>query len=280
MFELNQLVRSLSNYDLLINEHEPGLWGNCPRVSGINLGYFARALKGRVRHVLQLHTVHPSYWWNETAEFPRKQLFQFCMNQIWGSVDKVVVHEERAKQGVMKAISWASPKSTPIVQVHDHPCPTPRRPGAHKTFDAVINLGTFGFLMPYKGHRRLIELFAELPTNYRLSIVGGAHSQYPVSQSYHEEIERLIESKGLRDRVRITGWLSEEEVGQQLSNVDVAVLPYIGEDVSASGAIRELFSYGIPVLASDVPAFLYIGKKTKALSIFDRNDFGIIRKRT
>ena len=66
--------------------------------------------------------------------------------------------------------------------------------------------------------------------------------------------------------------MTADEVSQYLSKVDLAVLPYIGADVSASGAIRELLANGLPVIASAVPAFLDVAKSTDAVKIFDLND--------
>jgi glycosyltransferase involved in cell wall biosynthesis len=66
-------------------------------------------------------------------------------------------------------------------------------------------------------------------------------------------------------------------VNQELENTDLGILPYSSDEQSASGAIRDLLSHGIPVIASDIAAFMDIARSTNAIKIFRRNDLDSLK---
>lgn len=267
--ELKKFACSLEPYDLVVNQHEYFLWGETLKRSTANLACFAAALKGRVRHVLQMHTVSPAYVGLD-AQFAGTSL-KYCLQKTWESVDKVVVHEERSKLLLLQGMSAVNCRINPDILVHYHPCPLPVETAARNAPLKTINMTIFGFFGRYKGHHILIELLKILPENYLLTIAGGPHPKGTVSTEYYSEIKQLIDSYGLQNRVRITGWLLEQDIAAELGKTDIAVLPYLSEELSASGAVRELLSHGLPVVASDVPAFIDMAQKTGAVKIFKRD---------
>lgn len=273
--ELKNFARSLESYDLVVNQHEYFLWGETLKRTTANFACFTAALKGRVRHVAQMHTVSPAFLGldPQIATAPLK----YCLQKTWESVDKVVVHEERSKQLLLQGFAWAQSNKVPEVIVHYHPCPAAPEATARQTPEDTINMTIFGFFGYYKGHHVLIELLKTLPQKYRLTIAGGAHPKGTISTQYYNEILALIDSYKLHDRIRITGWLQEEDIAAELKKTDIAVLPYLSEELSASGAIRELLSHGLPIVASDVPAFSDMAQHTQAVKIFKRNDLDSLK---
>lgn len=273
--ELKGMARSLESYDLVVNQHEYFLWGETLKRSTANLASFAAALKGRVRHALQMHTVSPAYLGLD-PQFSTAAL-KYCLQKTWESVDKVVVHEKRSKQMLLKGFAWAGCDKLPDMLVHYHPCPQPVENIARRAPEDIINMTIFGFFGHYKGHHILVELLKTLPKKYRLTIAGSAHPKGTISTQYYNEILQLIDSYKLHDRIRITGWLAENEIAAELKKTDIAVLPYLSEELSASGAIRELLAHGLPVVASDVPAFIDMAQKTEAVRIFKKNDLDSLK---
>ena len=84
----------------------------------------------------------------------------------------------------------------------------------------------------------------------------------------HEEVARQkAEELELGDRFRITGYLSEEEMGTWMAATHLAILPFT--DLSASGSMSSWISSGKPMLVSDLPGTrAYARRMPDALHFF------------
>jgi glycosyltransferase involved in cell wall biosynthesis len=105
-----------------------------------------------------------------------------------------------------------------------------------------------GYIHGRKGHRLLIEALAQLREDVVAVLAGG-----PVRQdtAIVNDLIALAERLGVADRVRITGYLAEEELNSYLAATDLAVCPF--KDVSASASLSTWISATRPLLASDLP---------------------------
>ena len=105
-----------------------------------------------------------------------------------------------------------------------------------------------GYIHGRKGHRLLIEALAQLPEDVVAVLAGG-----PVGQdsTVVNDLLALAERLGVAERVRITGYLAEEELNSYLAATDLAVCPF--RDVSASASLSTWISATRPLLASDLP---------------------------
>lgn len=113
---------------------------------------------------------------------------------------------------------------------------------------------SFGRLRPYKGIEYLLSAFAELSAEdagYRLIIAGESKKG---SEKYFEEIERQIENHPNRDCIidRIE-FIPDQDAELYLKAADVMVLPY--KDIFQSGVLFLAYSFGLPVVATDVGSF-------------------------
>jgi glycosyltransferase involved in cell wall biosynthesis len=110
---------------------------------------------------------------------------------------------------------------------------------------------TVGRLVPEKNHFDLVRAFEGAGmTEWKLLIVGGADH---VSE-YSEQLLALF--KG-RDDIIFAGVQSKEALAQLYENAGLFVLPSSHEGLPI--ALLEAMSFGIPILASDIPANLEIG---------------------
>jgi len=95
-------------------------------------------------------------------------------------------------------------------------------------------------LTEQKGHRRLLEVFKELPANYRLSIAGEGHLK--------ETIADQIKQLNLQDRVSILGQVTN--IVEVIAQHDLMVLPSYTEGFP--NVVIEALSVGVPVVSFEV----------------------------
>ena len=104
-----------------------------------------------------------------------------------------------------------------------------------------IHLVFVGRLAPVKGLRVLIEALGLVPDrNVRLTIVGDG--------SERATLEAM--AAPLADRVRFTGFQSQEEVAQILATADAFVLPSFAEGVPV--VLMEALAAGLPAIATRI----------------------------
>jgi len=108
-----------------------------------------------------------------------------------------------------------------------------------------------GRLVPEKRHKDLLAAFrlAELD-GWKLVFVGGADHASEYSERFERETINL-------PYVVFTGFQSGEVLRELYAKAGIFVLPSSHEGLPIS--LLEAMSYGIPVLASDIPANLEIG---------------------
>lgn len=100
----------------------------------------------------------------------------------------------------------------------------------------------FGQILPYKGLQVLLEAFPSIQRRIpqtRLLIVGSGNIE-----PYREQLSRL------RDVTVVNGWVPDNQVGDFFSKASIVVVPYV--DATQSGVIPIAYSFGLPVVATNV----------------------------
>ncbi len=104
-----------------------------------------------------------------------------------------------------------------------------------------------GFIHPRKGYPLLLEALTRLPNDVFVVFAGGA----PEGRAHFvSELEAMADRLGVADRIRVTGYLSEDQLDQYLFATHLAVCPF--QSVSASGSLSTWVSAGRPILANDL----------------------------
>jgi D-inositol-3-phosphate glycosyltransferase len=109
----------------------------------------------------------------------------------------------------------------------------------------------FGRIRPYKGLDYLVTAIQQLALRdpgYRLIIAGEPKKE---SMEYWREIEQTIEQTQMGEQViQQIRFISDEETEIYFKAADILVLPYT--EVFQSGVLFLAYSFGLPVIATDV----------------------------
>jgi D-inositol-3-phosphate glycosyltransferase len=111
-----------------------------------------------------------------------------------------------------------------------------------------------GRIKPYKGIEDLLAAFQQLlqrDPSYRLIIAGEPHKG---SEDYLDGIRKIVARDfGQGDVILKFQFIPDDEMELYLKAADVLVLPY--KDIFQSGILFLSYSFGLPVVATDVGSF-------------------------
>jgi glycosyltransferase involved in cell wall biosynthesis len=112
----------------------------------------------------------------------------------------------------------------------------------------------FGRIKPYKGVEHLLAAFRQITAcdgNYRLIIAGEVQRG---NENYLDELQGMAASQLERGQIILkTRFIPDKEMEVYLKAADVLVLPYI--DIFQSGVLFLGYSFGLPVIVTDVGSF-------------------------
>jgi glycosyltransferase involved in cell wall biosynthesis len=119
-----------------------------------------------------------------------------------------------------------------------------------------------GRFVPEKNFHSLIKAFARLhQTEYKLVIAGDAD----IEDEYSKELKSLAKNNG----VILTGFIKGDKLHALLSHARLFVIPSSHEGLPIS--LLEAMSYGLPVLASDIPANKEVNLPASCYFHYDEN---------
>ncbi len=119
-------------------------------------------------------------------------------------------------------------------------------------------IASFGYLLPHKGLRELINAFALLQAKIPNAHLLLLNALYPIAES-NEEL-RACQEEIYRLRVQdsvtlITDFLEEGEVVMRLAVADIIVYPYQHTQESASAAVKMGLASLAPIAVTPLPIF-------------------------
>jgi glycosyltransferase involved in cell wall biosynthesis len=111
-----------------------------------------------------------------------------------------------------------------------------------------------GRLRPYKGIEHLLAAFQQIlagQLDYRLVVAGAPNKG---DEGYLDELRRLANRDLSQGKVLLRAeFIPDNEMEVYLKAADVLVLPY--KDIFQSGVLFLAYSFGLPVVATDVGSF-------------------------
>jgi D-inositol-3-phosphate glycosyltransferase len=173
--------------------------------------------------------------------------------------DHIFVHTKKMKEELCQDFGVAEKAVTVIRHPVNNAFPdtdlTPsaakRKLGLQENEKAVL---FFGRIRPYKGIEHLLAAFHLLAanrSNYRLIIAGEPKKG---SEEYRNEIEQTVKTEFAPEQIILKlQFIPDEEMELYLKAADVLVLPY--KEIFQSGVLFLAYSFGLPVVATDVGSF-------------------------
>jgi len=173
--------------------------------------------------------------------------------------DHIFVHTEKMKQELVEDFGLRNQAITVIPFGINNAVPDTDLTPQEAKQQLGIGRGNktilfFGAIRPYKGLEHLVSAFLRIAPKckgYRLIIAGAPPSD---AEPYLREILETIRNSASREQViqRIE-YVPDSETELYFKAADVLVLPYT--EVSQSGVLFLAYSFGLPVIATDVGSF-------------------------
>jgi glycosyltransferase involved in cell wall biosynthesis len=129
----------------------------------------------------------------------------------------------------------------------------------------------FGKWGTYKRLEPLLEAFEAIARSVpdaRLIVAGTDHPKTP---GYLKSVQRKYATQ---NNISFIGYVAEEQIGELLQTATVAVLPYTSS-AGSSGIAHLACTYGVPMVASDIPDFRRLAdEEGLAIDFFHAGDVG------
>lgn len=290
---LRQFAAQIGGYDAAVIQHEFSFFGETLRVQ---FGNFADALSDLQRAgrpaVAFLHTdltiplkARPLFRpfspaWRDRSE-RRRMIKTLNRTNL-----RVFMHSEASRAGCCSI--GVDGSRIEAITFPMQPAPALVEPRPLSETD-IVELTIFGFVSEYKGYEVALKALRLLPDNYVLNIAGQTHPFQPNDQTlnaiygflhtgewvspaelkpvpYMKRDFTEAERTALAKRVRVTGYLSPEQVAASMDGSDIVLLPYrLGP--SGSAALGTALSFARPTIASAIPAFLNVARQSDCFRI-------------
>jgi glycosyltransferase involved in cell wall biosynthesis len=192
-----------------------------------------------VRVVVEFHEVQDT---GEARHRWASLYVRTCIQPLLRATDGVVVHSRFDQRALRRAYDLSTvPQVIARHGPYDHHDTAARRPVAPGEPRRLLFFGT---IRPYKGLEDLIEAFALLPDDHRLTVAGETWEGWTLPAD-------LIAASPAAGRIEfVNRYVTDAEVDELFAAADLVVLPY--RRSSASGPLHIAMSHGLPVVVTAV----------------------------
>lgn len=231
-----------SNIDLLVIEHEYGIFGG-------EAGEYILDLVNNLHipFITTLHTVLPN---------PSEKQ-KLVLTQLARKSTKVVTMANNTKP-ILKEVYNIEPSK---IEVIHHGVPSRVLESREKlkekhglTGRSVVS--TFGLLSPGKGLEYGIEAIAEVAKEHKdimYLILGQTHPcvKKESGEEYRERLMDMVDKLGIREHVQfVNKYLSKDEIIYYLKLSDIYMTPYLSKDQAVSGTLAYAVGYGRVIVST------------------------------
>jgi len=231
-----------SNLDLLVVEHEYGIFGG-------EAGEYILDLIDHLRipYIATLHTVLPS-----PSEKQRK-----ILSRIGEKSEKIVTMARNTKPVLEKVYGIPSSKIEMIHHGVPHRILESREILKEKHgLSGRSVVSTFGLIGPGKGLEYGIEAISRVAKEHKgviYLILGQTHPSIKSEsgESYRDMLIKLVDRLGVGEHVRfVDKYLTKDEIIKYLRLTDIYMTPYLGKDQAVSGTLAYAVGYGRVIVST------------------------------
>lgn len=236
-----------SNIDLLVIEHEYGIYG------GDHGDYILDLVNNiDIPVITTLHTI--------LREPNDKQ--KLIIKTLGEKSAKIITMAKNTSE-LLKTIYGVSPHKIEVIH-HGVPLKVvPTRESLKNQFgyDDKQLISTFGLLSPGKGIEYAIEAISKITTqnknqsknlnkNILYLILGQTHPDQK-NEAYREKLEALVIKHHLEENVKfVNKYLEKDEIIQYLQMSDIYMTPYLSKDQAVSGTLAYAVGYGRAIVST------------------------------
>jgi polysaccharide biosynthesis protein PslF len=236
-----------SNIDLLIIEHEFGIFGGDYGSYILNL---VNNLK--IPFVTTLHTILPAPGLKQ----------KFIIKTLGEKSEKIITMARNTRQ-LLQSVYKVEPGKIEIIH-HGVPKKLIQSRESLKKKYGYENkqiISTFGLLSPGKGIEHGIEAISKVEgangdnKDILYLILGETHPALKEEGTrYRNKLEELVKKLGLDKNIEfINKYLSIDEIIQYLQLSDIYLTPYKGKDQAVSGTLAYAVGYGKAIVSTPYP---------------------------
>jgi glycosyltransferase involved in cell wall biosynthesis len=238
--------------DVVVLQYEPAAYGMLGAIT------FAPALlrrRAQLPLVVSFHDLLPPYLFPKAGALRQHRVWELARH-----ADGVIVTNHDDLDRLTQTLGEAAPP-TRLIPIGSNISAAPpvdyqrdlwRAEWGFASSDLVV--GFFGFLNRSKGIEVLLASLSELITQglpAHLLFIGGRTGTSDVTNaSYAEEVDAMIASLGLSDRVQWTGFAEPEDVSAALLGIDVCVLPYREGANLRHGTLHAALAHGCAIVTT------------------------------
>lgn len=120
----------------------------------------------------------------------------------------------------------------------------------------VKTISYFGSVYPGKGIEKMLRIWKSIKEQesgfvYKFKIIGDVGIEETNHfADYHRQVWQWIDQYGLMDSIEVTGYLSDEDVSEEIRKSSVALLPYEDGLTLRRGSFLAYLAHGIPIVTS------------------------------
>lgn len=217
-----------------------------------------RLIMINVYHLFNKKVIYTAHNVNTLARNNKDNAWnRFTLKYFYKKVDHIIVHNNKSKQELIDEFFIKEDKISVIkfgLNIF-----TPQKGISKNEARVKLNLPLnkkvilfFGAINVYKGIEILLEAYKKIleeTDDYHLIIAGENRDN-----DYFQKIKNIIDQKFTDKSVTANfNYINEEDIEYYFAGADCLVLPY--RSISQSGVHFLAYSFGLPVIATDVGSF-------------------------
>lgn len=199
--------------------------------------------------------------WIYDYRHPYLTSYRKHLNKHFGA-DKILVHYNFQKEILIQNNLTAN-------QINVIPLPSEQMKQIKiKTSDSQkVSLVSLGFINKNYNYEVLFKTLENLSIPWQFIWLGGL--RISEDKELINQLNRNIKSRNWNSKFKISGWLSEEEYIQKITESDIALHLY--KDRSSSSSLCKSFAFGLPVISTKLPLTEELHKETDIILINHNN---------